>query len=78
MKIPIQSAPVIRTNLIKPHTVVDLNYASTEQLWELELDLLNGANYNDPMRFLMSTDYSGCHLFSANSMAICLAGSGLF
>ncbi|MDJ0676002.1 MAG: cyanobactin biosynthesis system PatB/AcyB/McaB family protein [Calothrix sp. MO_167.B42] len=78
MKLPIQSAPVIRTNLIKPHAVVDLIHASTEQLLELKVDLQSGANYNDPMRFLMSADYSGCHLFSANSMAICLAGSGLF
>lgn len=78
MKLPIQSPPVMRTDVIKPHTVVDLIHASREHLLELELGLLAGANYNAPMRFLMSADYSGCHLFSENSMAIGLATRGLF
>jgi cyanobactin biosynthesis protein (PatB/AcyB/McaB family) len=78
MKLPIQSQPVIRTDLVKPDTVVDLINASREQLFELEVDLLHGANYNDPMRFLMSADYCGCHILSGNSMAMCLAACGFF
>ena len=78
MKLPIQSPPVLRTDVIKPHTVADLAHASREQFLELQFNLLGGANYNDPMRFLMSVDYGECHLFSDNSMAMCLGVSGLF
>ncbi|MDJ0533468.1 MAG: cyanobactin biosynthesis system PatB/AcyB/McaB family protein [Xenococcaceae cyanobacterium MO_207.B15] len=78
MKLPIQAPPVIRTDLFKPHTVVDVIHASKSSLLEKQLNLLHGANYNDPMRFLMPADYSGCHLFSGNSMAMCLAVKGFF
>ncbi|NEN88985.1 MAG: cyanobactin biosynthesis system PatB/AcyB/McaB family protein [Okeania sp. SIO3H1] len=78
MKLPIQAPPVIRTDLFKPHTVVDLNSASNDTKRELLLSLLDGANYNDPMRFLMSADYCGCHILSGNSMAMCLAACGFF
>ncbi|MBU7586457.1 MAG: hypothetical protein KAF91_26935 [Nostoc sp. TH1S01] len=78
MKIPIQSLPVIRTDLIKPNTVADLIHAPKEQFLELELNLLHGADYNDPMKFLTSANYGGCQLLSENSMAMCLAAIGLF
>ncbi len=78
MKLPIQAPPVMRTDLFKPHTVVDLIYASEGSVLELEFNLLHGANHNDPMRFLMSADNYGCHLFSGNSMAMCLAVRGFF
>ena len=78
MKLPIQAPPVKRTDLVKPHTVVDLIHASKEHLLELEFELLHGANYNDPMRFLMSADYCGCHILSGNSMAMCLTACSFF
>lgn len=78
MKLPIQAPPVIRTDLFKPHTVVDLIHASKDSVLELELNLLSGANHNDPMRFLMSADYCGCHILSGNSMAMCLTACGFF
>ncbi len=80
MKLPIQAPPVIRTDLFKPHTVVYLNSpcASNKTKRELLFSLLHGANYNAPMRFLMSADHCGCHVFSGNSMAMCLAACGFF
>ncbi|MEH1865820.1 MAG: cyanobactin biosynthesis system PatB/AcyB/McaB family protein [Nostoc sp.] len=78
MKLPIQAPPVKRTDLFKPNTVVDLIHASRESQLELELNLLHGANYNAPMRFLMSPDYCGCHILSGNSIAMCLAVCGFF
>ena len=77
MKLPKQAAPVMRPDLIKPQTVVDLARASRGQLFNLELDLLGGANYNEPMRFLTPVDSCGCHILSGGSMAMCLAACGL-
>jgi len=78
MKLPIQAPPVIRTDLFKPHKVLDLTHASRESQLELEFNLLHGANYDAPMRFLKSADYCGCHILSGNSMAMCLAACGVF
>jgi cyanobactin biosynthesis protein (PatB/AcyB/McaB family) len=79
MKLPNQATPVFRTatGLIKdreqPCTVIDFAHASTENLLELSINLLAGANYNDPMRFLPSVNSYGGHILSGSSMAMCLA-----
>ena len=73
MKLPIQAPPVRRTDLFKPHTVLNINSASNDTKRALLFGLLHGANYNDPMRFLISADNCGCHILSGNSMVNCLA-----
>lgn len=78
MKLPLQAPPVIRTDLFRSHTVVDLIHASRESQLELELNLLHGANYDAPMRFLKSADDCGCHILCGNPMAMCLAACGFF
>ena len=110
MKLPKQSVPVRRPDLIEPHTTVDLqvlidaiNEASSgntddgsivdssdesvstvdvDQLEEivrnLRFDLLHGANYNDPMRFLMPVSFCGCQILSGQARARCSAACGWF
>jgi hypothetical protein len=68
------------TDLIKgreeqPFTVIDFTHATNKL--ELSLNLVAGANYNAPMRFLPPVDSCGCHILSGSSMAMCLAACGL-
>ncbi len=83
MKLPNQATPVFRTatGLIKdseqPHTVVNITQASQDSKLELVTNLIAGANYNAPMRFMTPVDSCGCHILSGSSMAMCLAGCGL-
>jgi len=49
MRIPIQSLPVQRAEIIAPHSVVDLHQGSLEYLFGvLNGGLIHGANFNDP------------------------------
>jgi hypothetical protein len=82
-KLPNQAAPVTRTaiGLIKNHqqpfSVLDFRPLNNEQRLNFVWNLLSGANYNSPARFLLTDDSSGCHIFSESSMAICLASIDL-
>jgi len=83
MTLPKQSLPVIRTTTGRinheeqPFETIDFLQASKSQRLSIVFDLLYGANYNAPARFLVPVDSPGCHLLSGNSMALCLASFGL-
>lgn len=108
MKLPKQSVPVRRPDLIEPHTTVDLEIllsaieaggsssseteepeaevldstVDVERLEEavrnLRFNLLHGANYNDPMRFLSPVSFCGCQILSGQARARCSAACGWF
>lgn len=51
MRLPILSPPVKRPDLIQPAISVDIENGSAEELLHIRMDLLHGANYNDPPSF---------------------------
>ena len=51
MRLPLQSPPVRRPELIHPHRTVDLVHGTPEELVALRISLMHGANYNDPQYF---------------------------
>jgi cyanobactin biosynthesis protein (PatB/AcyB/McaB family) len=51
MKLPKQSRPVKRPDLIQPHEAVDVVHGSVTDLVKVRMKLLHGANYNDPAVF---------------------------
>lgn len=55
MRLPKQSRPVKRRDLIQPHETVDVIYGSIDELVAIRIDLLHGANYNDPPAFQYRT-----------------------
>jgi cyanobactin biosynthesis protein (PatB/AcyB/McaB family) len=71
MRLPKQSPPVKRPDLIQPHETVDLIHGSVEELVNVRMHLLHGANYNDPAAFayrsyeqLKTSGRCGCVHFS--------------
>jgi cyanobactin biosynthesis protein (PatB/AcyB/McaB family) len=48
---PKQAPPVRRPELIQPHTVIAVDHGSIEQLIKIRMDLMHGANFNDPAPF---------------------------
>jgi cyanobactin biosynthesis protein (PatB/AcyB/McaB family) len=68
MKLPKQSPPVKRPDLIQSHEAVDVLHGSIEDLVNIRIRLLHGANYNDPAGF-QYRNYNqlktsgGCSLF---------------
>lgn len=51
MRLPILSSPVKRPHFIQPGMCVDLDDGRPEDLVHIRMDLLHGANYNDPPAF---------------------------
>jgi cyanobactin biosynthesis protein (PatB/AcyB/McaB family) len=51
MKLPKQSAPIERPDLVPPHEAVDVVHGGVEDLVKVRMKLLHGANYNDPAGF---------------------------
>ncbi|RAM49410.1 MAG: cyanobactin biosynthesis system PatB/AcyB/McaB family protein [Hapalosiphonaceae cyanobacterium JJU2] len=51
MRLPILSPPVKRPDVIQPGLCVDLENGSPDDLVHIRMDLLHGANYNDPPAF---------------------------
>ncbi len=51
MALPKQSAPVHRPHFVRPGTCVDLENGLPEDLVAIRIDLLHGANFNDPAVF---------------------------
>ncbi|BDA70724.1 hypothetical protein RIVM261_062720 [Rivularia sp. IAM M-261] len=48
MRLPKQAHPVKRPDLLIPHEVVDIINGREEDLAKILLDLMHGANFNDP------------------------------
>lgn len=48
MPLPILSPPVKRPHFIQPALCVDVENGRPEDLVHIRMDLLHGANYNDP------------------------------
>ena len=55
MRLPKQAAPVKRPDIIYPHRAVDVVHGRPEDLVAIRMDLLHGANYNDPAAFAYRT-----------------------
>jgi cyanobactin biosynthesis protein (PatB/AcyB/McaB family) len=51
MRLPKLSTPVKRPDIIYPHRAVDVIHGRIEDLVSIRMDLLHGANYNDPAAF---------------------------
>jgi cyanobactin biosynthesis protein (PatB/AcyB/McaB family) len=51
MRLPKLSPPVKRPDIIYPHRSVDVIHGRVEDLVSIRMDLLHGANYNDPAAF---------------------------
>ena len=70
MKLPKQSPPVKRPDLIQPHEAVDVIDGSVEELVNIRIKLLQGGNFNDPAAFEYRTynqlkTSGGCGCFHA-------------
>ncbi|MEA2467705.1 MAG: hypothetical protein QOJ57_1831 [Thermoleophilaceae bacterium] len=48
---PPQARPVRRPDLVVPETTVDVMHGTADEMVAIRIQLLNGANYNDPARF---------------------------
>ena len=51
MRLPHLSPPVQRPHFIQPHLAVDVENGRIADLVKIRIDLLHGANYNDPAAF---------------------------
>ncbi|CBN56373.1 MULTISPECIES: cyanobactin biosynthesis system PatB/AcyB/McaB family protein [Kamptonema] len=51
MRLPNLSPPVKRPDIIHPHQAVDVIHGTVEDLVRIRMDLLYGANFNDPAAF---------------------------
>lgn len=51
MRLPKLSPPVKRPDIIYPHQAVDVIHGTVEDLVQIRMDLLYGANFNDPAAF---------------------------
>lgn len=51
MRLPKLSAPVKRPDIIYPHRAIDAVHGRPEDLLHIRMDLLHGANFNDPPQF---------------------------
>jgi cyanobactin biosynthesis protein (PatB/AcyB/McaB family) len=68
MRLPNLSPPVKRPDIIYPHRAVDVVHGRPKDLLQIRLDLMHGANYNDPPPFaypsypqlMSSTINDGC------------------
>lgn len=68
MRLPKLAPPVKRPDLIYPHRAVDVVNGRVEDLVHIRMELLHGANYNDPAAF----EYRNCQSSPYNCG--CLAG----
>ncbi|MEG4207990.1 cyanobactin biosynthesis system PatB/AcyB/McaB family protein [Microcoleus sp. Pol7_A1] len=51
MRLPKLSPPVKRPDIIHPYRAVDVIHGTVEDLVRIRMDLLYGANFNDPAAF---------------------------
>ena len=59
MTYPKQTPPLKRPELIQPHELVDVEHGSADDLLAIRMDLLHGANFNDPAPFNGERDGPG-------------------
>ena len=66
MRLPKQAAPVKRPDIISPHQAVDVEHGRCQDLIKIRIDLMHGANYNDPAPYnyptynqIMSSGWGG-------------------
>ena len=52
MTLPKQTPPVHRPHFIQPALAVDVENGALDSLVHIRMDLLHGANYNDPAAFV--------------------------
>jgi cyanobactin biosynthesis protein (PatB/AcyB/McaB family) len=52
MRLPKQVAPVKRPHFIQPYGAVDLIHGRGEDLISIRMDIMHGANYNDPAPYM--------------------------
>jgi cyanobactin biosynthesis protein (PatB/AcyB/McaB family) len=51
MTFPKQSPPIQRPHFVQPASCVDVENGRPDDLVSIRIDLLHGANYNDPAAF---------------------------
>lgn len=51
MALPKQSPPIKRPHFVRIHDCVDILHGRGEDLLSIRMDLMHGANYNDPAQF---------------------------
>lgn len=80
MRLPPQNLPINRFYLYQPHDVVNaqIGYGSPEAQLNIRIDLLHGANHNDPAKYYASDGFCGCHILSKSSISMCLATCRVF
>lgn len=55
MRLPKQAAPVKRPHFISTHEAVDVVHGRGQDLVAIRMDLMHGANYNDPAPYFYPT-----------------------
>jgi cyanobactin biosynthesis protein (PatB/AcyB/McaB family) len=77
MRLPKLAPPVKRPDIIHPHRSVDVIHGTVEDLVRIRMDLLYGANFNDPAAFayrsydqLKSSSGCGCMPFHSTAAKI--------
>ncbi|AFZ08003.1 hypothetical protein Osc7112_3649 [Oscillatoria nigro-viridis PCC 7112] len=82
MRLPVLSPPVKRPHFIQPALCVDVEEGLTDDLVHIRMDLLHGANYNDPSayanRSLNQVMYSSASQSAASQGWGGFAGLGRF
>jgi len=51
MRLPPQVPPVKRPHRVSPHQAVDVTHGRVEDLVRVRIELMHGANFNDPQAF---------------------------
>lgn len=77
MKLPNQSLPVNRSEILEPDLVL-VSVKDSKGKWKHEYRLVRGSdpNSNDPAQFSEPLD-CGCQIFSGLSRTLCLSACGL-
>lgn len=69
MRLPLLSPPVKRPHFIQPALCVDVEDGLTEDLVHIRMDLLHGANYNDPSAYANRSFNQVMHSSASQSAA---------
>lgn len=66
MTFPKQTPPVQRPHFTQPALAVDVENGSIDSLVHIRMDLLHGANYNDPAAFVQRSYHQVMHSSRTN------------
>lgn len=69
MRLPVLSPPVKRPHFVQPALCVDLEDGLPEDLVHIRMDLLHGANYNDPSAYANRSFSQVMHSSASQSSA---------